>query len=66
MWALTIGQILIQILGGLTFIGQLLGIAGFILALFLVTRKEKAARINGGLNLGIWFLGLLFHLIASR
>ena len=66
MWALTIGQFLLQLVAGLSFLGQLLGFCGFVLALFLVTRKEKAARINGGLRLGVALLGFLFHLLASR
>ena len=66
MWACTIGQLILQVTGGLNFFTQLLGFAGFILALFLVTRQEKAARINGGLRLVIAFLGFLVHLLNSR
>ena len=66
MWVLTVGQFLLQLLAGLSFFGQLLGFAGFVLAVFLITRKEKAARINGGLRLVVALLGFLFHLIASR
>ena len=66
IWTLTIGQFLLQLVAGLSFLGQLLGFSGFVLAMFLVTRKEKAARINGGIRLGVALLGFLFHLMASR
>jgi len=66
MWASTIGQFFLQSVMGLDLFGKLFGFSGFVLAVFLVTRQEKAARINGGLRLGLWFLGFVFHLLNSR
>ena len=66
MWACTVGQFILQATGGLNFFTQLLGFAGFLMALFLVTRREKAARVNGGLRLLVAFLGFLVHLLNSR
>lgn len=65
MWALTFGQVLLQLIAGLGFFSQLLGFAGFVLAVFLVTRKEKAARVNGGVRLVLAILGFMFHLLAK-
>ena len=66
MWALTLSQFVLQMAMGVIFAGTLLGIAGFVLAVFLVTRPEKAARVNGGLRLAGAFLGFLIHLMDSR
>ncbi len=66
MWTCTIGQFILQATIGLNFLTQLLSFAGFLVALFLVTRRKKAARVNGGLRLMIAFLGFLVHLLNSR
>ena len=64
MWGVTAGQFILQLLIGRNTLGQLLGLVGFVLAVFLVTRPQKVARLNGALRLVVWLLGLFMHLLT--
>jgi hypothetical protein len=66
MWAVTFGQIIFNYVSALAIVSDLLGFAGFALSVYLVTRHNKAANINGALRLVLWVLGLLSHFATNR
>ena len=65
MWGVTITQFVLQGIG-LGMVGKLFGLVGFVLAAILVSRRDRAAAINGGLRLAVTVLGILVHLLDSR
>ena len=65
MWGVTIAQFILQAVG-LGSVGKLFGFIGFVLAVYLVSRRDRAATINGGWRLVVAALGLLVHLLDSR
>lgn len=65
MWGVTLGQFALQVFWP-GIIAIVCGLVGFGLAVFLLTRADRAAKINGGLRLGLWFLALLLRVLGSR
>lgn len=65
MWAVTACQVILQFTG-LGAVGKLCGFVGFVLAVYLVSRPDRVARINGGWRFAVALLGLFVHLLDSR
>ena len=60
MWGVTLAQFVLQGVG-LGTVGKLFGFVGFVLALVLVSRRDRAATINGGWRLLLTVLGFFLH-----
>lgn len=65
MWVIAGGAFLLQWFGFGTF-SRLCGLVSFGLAVFLVSRPQKAARLHGWLRLLVAALGALVHLVDAR